>query len=102
MSKTGITIAQLQHFIYTVKLGSYALAAKKLLLSSQAVAKSVHKLESQLNVKVFYYRSRTLHLTVEGVEVLRYAQDIMRNMHKLNKIGKSSDKNNIQFKNFRI
>lgn len=56
----------LQAFVRTADLGSFAAAGRVLGLSASAVGKSVARLEHELGVRLFQRSTRTIRLTEEG------------------------------------
>ncbi len=61
-------------FVKVVELGSFSQAAQQLTLSPSAVSRKIDALEQQLQCKLFNRTTRQLALTVNGQQVLVYAQ----------------------------
>ena len=58
-----LNITQLEYLIETMKLGSYANAAKKLFVTPQAISRSINELEKEVGVKLFEKSGRNLQPT---------------------------------------
>ena len=62
-------INQLENFVMTVKLGSYAAAAKRVFLSAPGVSRSVRELEKKLGVKLVERVGKVVKPTKNGMEL---------------------------------
>ena len=59
-------------FLTVAKVGSYTKAAEELYISQPAVSQQLKNLEEELNVKLFTYKKRKLHLTQSGKQLLLF------------------------------
>ncbi len=80
------SFAQLERFVTSVQLGSFAAAASKLYLSPQTVSKSVHDLEREWKVQLFKPGLHTLTITPVGKSVFLHAADIMGELHQIDQL----------------
>ncbi|MED5545220.1 MAG: LysR family transcriptional regulator [Pseudomonadota bacterium] len=69
--------AGLTEFVTTVRLGSFAAAARELGVTGSAVGKSVTRLEARLGTKLLHRTTRRLTLTGEGQVYLDACQRIL-------------------------
>lgn len=60
------SLQQLMAFSHTARLGSFAAAARELGCAPSTLAKSVARLESALDVKLFHRTTRQVSLTPDG------------------------------------
>ena len=66
---------------YAVSIyGSLAKAAEYTYTSAPAISKSIKKLESELNCKLFYRRANGMELTEHGKELLYYVEKSLNNL----------------------
>ncbi|MBM6943158.1 LysR family transcriptional regulator [Collinsella intestinalis] len=70
-------VSQLRYFVETVRTGSYRRAAGNLYLTAQGVAQSVKRLETELGVRLFEKRGRTIIPTEKGMELYPHAQELL-------------------------
>lgn len=68
----------LKTFLYTAELNSFTKAGEILGYSQSTVSFQIRQLEEELNVHLFERVNRTIALTDQGREVLRYVHQIMR------------------------
>lgn len=59
-------VTQLRYFLVTAQLEHVTQAARKLSIAQPALSQSIHRLESELDVKLFARQGRNLKLTEEG------------------------------------
>jgi LysR family transcriptional regulator for bpeEF and oprC len=63
--------------------GSFAKAARTLLLSPSAVSHAISQLEQELAARLFYRTTRQMRLTAEGAEVVLRGRDVLERMAEL-------------------
>lgn len=73
-----ITMLQIQVFVAVADQGSFEAAGRHLKIAQSAVSRHVREFESRFSVSLFDRRKRTAKLTLDGVEVLSRARDILR------------------------
>lgn len=78
-----MNIGQLEYLVATINLGSYASAAKKFYVSTQAVSKSVKDLERELGVALFVKDGRGLAPTSFAREFANRAEDLLSGLDDL-------------------
>ena len=59
-------VRQLRYFLVTAQLEHVTHAARKLSIAQPALSQSLHRLEAELDVKLFAREGRNLRLTEEG------------------------------------
>lgn len=64
-------------FVKVADAGSFAKAARLLLITPSAVSHAIRQLERELGLVAFYRTTRQLRLTPEGAEVLHHARDVL-------------------------
>ena len=74
------SIFEIELFIKTVDLGTFAAVGQRLNMTSSAVARTVGRLESQLGAKLLHRSTRHLALTQEGESFLPHARSILLSM----------------------
>ncbi len=80
MYKGNINLNLYKTFYEVAKYGSISEAAKKTYSSQPAVSKSIKKLESDLNVKLFYRTLNGVELTDKGKELLFFVEKSFNNL----------------------
>lgn len=75
MYKTNVNLNLYKTFYDVATYGSISLAAKKTYSSQPAISKAIKKLESELNVTLFYR-------TINGVELTSYGKDLFTYVEK--------------------
>jgi DNA-binding transcriptional LysR family regulator len=63
--------------------GSFAKAARTLLLSPSAVSHAITQLEQELAARLFYRTTRQMRLTAEGAEVVLRGREVLERMAEL-------------------
>lgn len=61
-------------FVIVAETNSFTVAAKKLNLTRSSISKIISRLESQLNILLFYRTTRYLKLTIEGEIFFKYCK----------------------------
>lgn len=74
MYKSNINLNNYKIFYEVAERGSITDASKKLYLTQSAISKSIKKLESDLNVELFYRTKKGVKLTDKGKELLYYVE----------------------------
>lgn len=72
-----MTIQQLKYVIEIAKYGSINETAKRLYLSQPSLSNAVKELEEELNIKIFDRTNKGIAVSLEGVEFLGYARQII-------------------------
>lgn len=67
----------LQSFVNVVELGSFALAAKKMKISTSAISKQINKLEEILGLQLLVRTTRTMILTPPGTLFYEQCKNIL-------------------------
>ena len=66
MDIRNINFGQLEYFVNTAKLGSFAKTAEYMHVSQSTVSKSIQSLEQMLGIPLFWRERRAIHLTPAG------------------------------------
>ena len=69
-------------FLTVAKAGSYTKAAEELYISQPAVSQQLKNLEEELDVKLFTYKRRKLHLTCAGKQLLLFVESLHSQSNK--------------------
>lgn len=80
MYKSNINLNLYKTFYEVAKYGSISETAKNTYSSQPAISKSIKKLESDLNVKLFYRTINGVELTEKGKELLFYIEKSYNNL----------------------
>lgn len=90
-------IRQLQYFQEVCRSGSYTRAAASLYVAQLVITNAIHKLETELGVRLLNRNNKMIALTVEGQVflerinyLLEYTNDILQEMHDLDNPSRSS------------
>ncbi len=78
-----LTLRQLRYLISLAEVRHFGRAAAAVNVSQPALSVQIRELESALGVRLFERRAREIALTPAGVEVLRRAHRIMRELSEL-------------------
>ena len=78
-----ISTNQLFHFVQVVQNGSISKAAEKLYVAQPAISKSIKKIETDLQVKLFTLGKKKLKLTFDGERIYEIATEILASYQKL-------------------
>lgn len=72
-----MTLLQLQYIVKIVECGSMNEASHALYISQPALSSAVKELEREMGIEIFTRSSQGIALTVDGVEFLQYARQIL-------------------------
>lgn len=72
-----MTLLQLQYIVKIVECGSMNEASHTLYISQPALSSAVKELEKEMGIEIFTRSSQGIALTVDGVEFLQYARQIL-------------------------
>jgi DNA-binding transcriptional LysR family regulator len=72
-----MTLQQLIYMIKIVEYGSINKAAQKLFVSQSSISHAVRKLEDELSITIFERTNNGVELTIEGIEFLHYANQLV-------------------------
>ncbi|MDO7905559.1 LysR family transcriptional regulator [Paenibacillus sp. JX-17] len=72
-----MTLQQLRYAIEIANCGSMNEAAKRLFISQPSLSNAIKELESELGITIFDRTNRGISLSVEGVEFLGYARQMI-------------------------
>ena len=72
-----MTLTQLRYAITVANAGSLNEAARTLFISQPSLSASIHDLESEIGVELFYRSNRGISTTPEGREFLGYARQVV-------------------------
>lgn len=72
-----MTLLQLKYIVKIVECGSMNEASRELYVSQPALSSAVKELENELGIEIFTRSSQGITLTVDGVEFLTYARQVL-------------------------
>ncbi|MDO4913258.1 MAG: LysR family transcriptional regulator [Bifidobacteriaceae bacterium] len=72
-----MTLLQLKYIVKIVECGSMNEASHELYVSQPALSSAVRELENELGIEIFTRSSQGIALTVDGVEFLTYARQVL-------------------------
>lgn len=72
-----MTLQQLKYIIKIVECGSITEAAKQLFITQPSLSASVKEIEKELGIEIFYRTPKGISLSVDGMEFLSYARQII-------------------------
>ncbi len=75
-----MTPKQLTYFSRIAECGSFAAAAKELLIAQPALSQQIANLEAELGVTLFFRKPRGVELTESGQQLLTHAYAILRHI----------------------
>ncbi len=73
-----MNLRQIEAFIWIANLGSFRKTAERLFTTQPAISSRISNLEDSLGVKLFERDTGSVRLTAAGLELLPYAERIMR------------------------
>jgi DNA-binding transcriptional LysR family regulator len=85
------TIAELEAFVWTARLGSVQAAAKHLFLAQPTVSLRLKSLQDELRVKVFDRSGPTLRLSPDGDQLFAHAIAIIEELARMRERAGASD-----------
>lgn len=80
-----MTLQQLKYAIEIAKCGSINIAAQKLFISQPSLSNAIKELEIEINKTIFERTNRGISVTVDGVEFLGYARQVIEQTELLEK-----------------
>lgn len=84
-------LTNIRTFLKVVESGNFARAAQELQYAQSTVTAQIQALERELGFPLFERIGRKNHLTNEGMEFLRYANELQYTLQKISGIGQQSD-----------
>ena len=84
-------LEQLSFFVEVCRSRSISLAASRVFMSQQNISTSIRKLEQELGFELFERTHHGVNLTPQGEEVLAKAEEILKAVNDLKKIGSSKE-----------
>ncbi|WP_195571799.1 LysR family transcriptional regulator [Paenibacillus sp. 1001270B_150601_E10] len=72
-----MTLQQLRYIIEVANRGSMNEAAKRLFISQPSLSSAIKELEKELNITIFERTNKGISLSIEGVEFLSYAKQVV-------------------------
>ena len=85
-----MNISQLRYFAETVRLGSYAAAAKALYVTPPAISKSINDLETELKVKLLVRTGRNVGPTDFGKAFFEKTKEILGDIEALESMAEAA------------
>lgn len=83
---------QLEYFLEVYNCKSVKKASEKLIISSQAVSKTIKEIETELNIKLFIRGKKELEATPEAEQLRNHAIKILKEYRKIENIKAISEK----------
>lgn len=83
---------QLEYFLEVYNCKSIKKASEKLIISSQAVSKTIKEIETELNIELFIRGKKELEPTPEAEQLRNYAIKILQEYRKIENIKAISDR----------
>lgn len=80
---TNINLTQLQAFVGVVECGGVNAAAEKIFKSPSTVSHALTTLQAQLGLRLFEQQGRRLHLTAQGIVILKHARSLLERKQAL-------------------
>ena len=71
-------IRQLKYFVGIAETGNFSETSKNMFISQSAVSQQIKALEDELGMQLFVRKSRNVHLTESGRELLPLAKQVLR------------------------
>lgn len=72
-----MTLQQLKYAIEVANRGSFNEAARRLFISQPTLSNAIKDLEEELNIQIFERSNKGISLSMEGVEFLSYARQVV-------------------------
>jgi len=92
-----LTLQQLRYAIEIANCGSMNEAAKRLFISQPSLSNAIKELESELGISIFDRTNRGISISVEGMEFLGYARQIIEQAELIENRYHGSKRNLIHF-----
>lgn len=92
-----MNLGQLEYLVETVRLSSYAEAARKLFVSPQTISKSIGELEKELDVELLVKSGRGVEPTSLAVELAARAEEPLHAFSDFKKFAESHSKPSADF-----
>lgn len=80
-----MTLQQLKYVIEVANCGSINIAAKRLFITQPSLSNALRELETELNISIFKRTNRGIRVTIDGVEFLGYARQVIEQTELLEK-----------------
>ncbi len=81
-----MNILHMRYALEVARLGSLNKAAETLLIAQPNISRSIKELESDLGITLFNRSAKGMSLTLEGVEFMRYAEGILEQIDRVERI----------------
>lgn len=81
-----MTITQLEYVVAVATYKSFVAAAEKCFVTQPTLSMQIHKLEDELNVKIFDRNKHPINTTEVGVEIVKQAKIILAEAGKISEI----------------
>lgn len=86
-----MTFDQLQYFVTIAKTGSMTKAAEQLNIVQPALSRTIQRLESELNTKLFDRKGKAVTLNENGSAFLQFAEQCVNSFHKIKNLLSNED-----------
>lgn len=84
LQRCNMTLSQIQNFVLVARELSYSSVAEKTFISRQAIARSIHELEKELNLELFQTdHTNRLCLTAVGAELLPEFEQVLEQTSRI-------------------
>lgn len=78
-----VTLRQLQYLVAVAEHKSFSKGAEACFAEQSTVSHQVKLVEDRLGIHIFRKKSQPIEVTVEGVEVIRQAKEILEKVEEL-------------------
>ena len=85
-----ITYTQMAQFVSVIRNKSISKAAEELFVAQPAISATIKKIEKELNIDLFTYENKQLHLTKEGEEAYKIIAEILNLYQRLDGLSTST------------
>ncbi len=86
-----MTLQQIKYVITIAEVGSLTKASELLYIAQPSLTSSVQSLENELGITIFYRSGKGMSLTVDGMEFIAYAKQVLQQYENLlEKYGKAN------------
>ncbi len=83
-----MNILHLKYAATVARLGSLSRASEKLLVAQPNISRSIKELEADLGITIFNRSAKGMELTADGEDLIRYAEDILKQIDRVENIYK--------------